>query len=256
MQPTAVDEALIGEPLRLSNARESWLGHSLLPAAPRGWPTTSLSSKSGEEYAGRRERRADAPRQYKSKRCWLSRHVAQSRSFRIAAGLSAVHRMLARVDGPGRDRVLGPKLLRDTMRYYANATSQLPASAEHGANSQLLGALVAAEQPIFGYNAWGLALFLSDLHLLPTGLLLSWVAAVPLILPGCPRSQRQVVAWAGDCAFQFIRRMAGRPLWPIVAVVVFEIFIPSLGAGTHSSKKRRKVGSPGQEGVLYKSSAR
>lgn len=100
-------------------------------------------------------------------------------------------------------------------------------------DSLVLGALVAAEQPIFGYNAWGLALFLSDLHLLPTGLLLSWVAAVPLILPGCPRSQRQVVAWAGDCALQFIRRMTGRPLCTIVAVVVFEIFIPSLGTGTY-----------------------
>lgn len=66
MQPTAVDEALIGDPLRLSNARESWLGHSLLPVAPRGWPTTSSSSKSGEEYAGRRARTADAPRQQDS----------------------------------------------------------------------------------------------------------------------------------------------------------------------------------------------
>lgn len=66
MQPTAADEALIGEPLRLSNARESWLGHSLLPflpVAPRGWPTTSSSSKSGEDDAGRSVRRADAPRQ-------------------------------------------------------------------------------------------------------------------------------------------------------------------------------------------------
>lgn len=68
----------------------------------------------------------------------------------------------------------------------------------------------------------GLALFLSDLHLLPTGLLLSWVEAVPC--------QRQVVAWAGDSELQFIRRMAARPLWTIV--VVFQIFIASLGAGT------------------------
>lgn len=74
---------------------------------------------------------------------------------------------------------------------------------------------------MFGLNVWGLALFLSDLHLLPTGLLLSWVAAVPVILPGCPRRQRQ----AGDYAFQFIRRMTGRPLRTILAVVVFEIFI-------------------------------
>lgn len=96
------------------------------------------------------------------------------------------------------------------------------------------GALLAAEQPIFGYNYLGLALFLSDLHLLPTGLLLSWVDAVPLILPGCPHSQRQVDAWAGDSEFQFIRRMAGRPLWTIAVIgILFEIFIPSLGAGTY-----------------------
>lgn len=35
MQPTAVDEAVIGEMLRLSNTRESWLGHSLLGCAQR-----------------------------------------------------------------------------------------------------------------------------------------------------------------------------------------------------------------------------
>ncbi|KAL6906711.1 hypothetical protein GGI43DRAFT_237999 [Trichoderma evansii] len=124
------------------------------------------------------------------------------------------------------------------MRYDA---TRLPASACHGLRSTAQvcrltyragetqsrfvapGALVDAEQPIFGYNALGLALFLSDLHLLPTGLILSWVEGVPLILPGCPHSQRQVVAWAGDSELQFIRRMATRPLWTIV--VVFEIFI-------------------------------
>jgi hypothetical protein len=54
MQPTAVDESVIGEKLRLLNARESWLGHTPLPVAPRKWPTTSSSSKSEEEDADSR----------------------------------------------------------------------------------------------------------------------------------------------------------------------------------------------------------
>jgi hypothetical protein len=87
MQPTAVDEALIGETLRLSNARESWLGHSLLPAAQRGWPRTSSSSSLGKNTRGEEPMPRDSRSLQRSDTLLASRHVAQSRDTRIAAGL-------------------------------------------------------------------------------------------------------------------------------------------------------------------------
>lgn len=153
MQPTAVDEALIGDRLRLSNARESWLGHSFLPVAPRGWPTTSSSSKSGEEYAGKRARTADAPRQQDSA---AARSFAACRPVsRIAAGQSRVgaigarrqsrntpqrlrlglSRMFARVDGGLRDRVLGRARTKTATRYDAIQHRLFLLSARHGLRS-------------------------------------------------------------------------------------------------------------------------
>lgn len=108
----------------------------------RGWPTTSSSSKSGEEYAGRRGRRADAPRQQKSSAagfaacrsveqqpesyCWPEQALGayrQSRniSLRLRLGRPGCSHVLML---PGPDRVLAPKPPRDTMRYYANTTCQ------------------------------------------------------------------------------------------------------------------------------------
>lgn len=82
MQPTAADEALIGETLRLSNARESWLGHSFLPVAPKGWPTTSSSSSLGKNTRGIEPM---PPRQQESQTLLASRHVAQPKVARIAS---------------------------------------------------------------------------------------------------------------------------------------------------------------------------
>lgn len=90
MQPTAVDEALIGEPLRLSNARESWLGHSFLPVAQRV-AGDIIEQQVWGRIRGEKREKSRCPETVQVQALLASRHVAQSRGWRIAAGLSAVH---------------------------------------------------------------------------------------------------------------------------------------------------------------------
>ncbi|UKZ62388.1 uncharacterized protein TrAtP1_003638 [Trichoderma atroviride] len=70
MQPTAADEALIGEALRLSNARESWLGHSLLPVAQRV-ADDIIEQQVWGRIRGEKREKSRCPETAGLERCWL-----------------------------------------------------------------------------------------------------------------------------------------------------------------------------------------